>query len=232
MARQGAQSRANHVVLLLLERHGETYCDELGIDIARNTPSVLFRWLCATLLFSTRISSRTALKAAKALAKKGWTTAEAMRASAWEDRVRVLDEAGYARYDESMATRLGELAERLESDYHGDLRKMRKRANRDGAKEHQLVQEFKGIGTVGADIFCREVQIAWRELYPFADKLALGCAKDLGLGHDPGKLAGLVSPGDFARLVAALVRVRLGNSENEIRQAADALGKRMKEQAP
>jgi hypothetical protein len=231
MARQGAQSRANNIVLLLLERHGETYCDELGIDIARNTPSALFRWLCATLLFSTRISSRTAVKAAKGLAKNGWTTAEAMRASAWEERVRILDEAGYARYDESMATKLGALAERLLSDYQGDLREMRKRANRDGVREHQLVQDFKGIGTVGADIFCREAQIAWKELYPFADRLALGCAKDLGLNPKPSTLADLVSPGDFARLVAALVRVRLADGENEIRQAANSLGKR-KEQAP
>jgi hypothetical protein len=130
-----------------------------------------------------------------------------------------------------MATKLGALAERLLSDYQGDLREMRKRANRDGVREHQLVQDFKGIGTVGADIFCREAQIAWKELYPFADRLALGCAKDLGLNPKPSTLADLVSPGDFARLVAALVRVRLADGENEIRQAANSLGKR-KEQAP
>jgi hypothetical protein len=231
MARQGAEARAGRVVHLLLERHGQTYCDELGIEIGQNTPSMLFRWLCATLLFSTRISARTAVKAAKALTAHGWTTAEAMRTSSWEDRVRVLDEAGYARYDESMATKLGELAGRVLSEYQGDLREMRERARRDRTKEHQLIQEFKGIGAVGADIFCREAQIAWRELYPFADKLALSCAKDLGLDHKPSTLANLVSPSDFARLVAALVRVRLSDCEDEIRQAANALGKR-KEQSP
>jgi hypothetical protein len=42
---------AKQIVAALLAMHGRTYCDELAINIARNTPSVLFRWLCPTLLF-------------------------------------------------------------------------------------------------------------------------------------------------------------------------------------
>jgi hypothetical protein len=40
-------------------------------------------------------------------------------------------------------------------------------------------EEFKGIGDAGADIFCREVQIVWDELYPFADRKALATASKL-----------------------------------------------------
>ena len=46
---------ASRVVEVLLKRYGRSYCDELGIHIERNTPSVLFRWLCATILFNANI---------------------------------------------------------------------------------------------------------------------------------------------------------------------------------
>jgi hypothetical protein len=40
----------------LLERHGRTYSEDLGIRLEANTPSALFCWLCAALLFSARIN--------------------------------------------------------------------------------------------------------------------------------------------------------------------------------
>jgi hypothetical protein len=47
----------DRVVQALLDSHGRTYCEELGIAIERNTPTALFCWLCASLLFSARISA-------------------------------------------------------------------------------------------------------------------------------------------------------------------------------
>src|SRR4051794_28472953 len=44
-------------VRALLDRHGRTFADELGIDVAKNTPAALFRLLCAATLMSARISS-------------------------------------------------------------------------------------------------------------------------------------------------------------------------------
>ena len=81
----------DRIVEALLERHGQTYGAELGIDLERNTSSALYRWLC------------------------------------------------------------------------------------------------------GADIFCREAQIAWDELFPFADQRALEAAGRLGLEVDPEKLAACVA---------------------------------------
>lgn len=59
------------------------------------------------------------------------------------------------------------------------------------------------------DAFCREAQLLWPELRPFADKKALDAADRLALGHDAPSLRPLVgAEGEFIRLVDALVRVR------------------------
>lgn len=65
--------------------------------------------------------------------------------------------------------------------------------------ERRFLKEFKGIGEVGADIFCREVQSVWDELFPFADARALAAAAHLGLPAAAGELAALVDRRDFPR---------------------------------
>ena len=131
-----------------------------------------------------------------------------MAASSWEQRVRALDEGGYVRYDERTSTMLGETAEMLIDLYQGDLRKLRAAAGTDPARERKLLDQFKGVGNVAVNIFFRETQLAWPELFPFADDKALASAKQLGLPADAHKLASLVrGRQDFVRLVSALVRV-------------------------
>ena len=78
------------MVAALLDRHGHTYCDELRIGIEKNTPSALFCWLCAALLFSARISAELAHRAARALIEHGWTTPRKMAEASWADRAAVL----------------------------------------------------------------------------------------------------------------------------------------------
>ncbi|MDP8987493.1 MAG: hypothetical protein M3N11_04005 [Actinomycetota bacterium] len=211
------------VVAALLDRHGRTFADDVRIDVASGKPSPLFRLLCASLLMSARISAGIAVAAARALADAGWTTAERMAASTWEERARVLNEAGYARYDERTSTMLGETTTLVLDRYGGDLRKLRQQAGCDPAEERRLIKECKGIGDVGADIFFREVQVAWPELHPFADRRAISAAERLGLGSDAGALAGLVSdPAGFTRLVAALVRVELDDDHQAVLQATES----------
>lgn len=209
----------SELVICLLDRHGRTFASEVGVDLSGNTPSPLFRWLCAALLLSARISHDTALNAAQALADAGLTTAAQMVKSSWEDRVAVLNNAGYARYDESTARMLGETAERVQEEYGGDLRKMREKAGQDPDAQRAALKEFKGIGEVGADIFLREMQAVWPEHYPFADEKALKAAKRLGLPDTVDGLAGLVDREDFPRLLAALVRADLaGNTADDLAQ--------------
>ncbi|MGX1098080.1 endonuclease III [Amorphus sp. MBR-141] len=193
----------------LLRDAGSTYAGELGIDLAKNTPSPLFRWLCASLLLSTRISADLAMNAAKELARAGWRTPEKMAAATWEQRTKVLNEAGYARYDESTSRRLAEVSEKLLDAYGGDLRRLRKQAGEDPKRMRDLLKDFKGIGDVGADIFCREVQAAWPELYPFVDQKSVDSAKKLGLASSKEAVAKLVPQKDLPRLLAALVRTDL-----------------------
>jgi hypothetical protein len=128
--------------------------------------------------------------------------------------VRVLNENGYARFDERTATMLGDACDLLLERYQGDLRKLREEAGRDPAQERRLLKEVKGIGDVGVDIFFREVQVAWDELYPFADRRALDAARRLGLPGDARALARGHDPRSFTRLVAALVR--MGRSRKEL----------------
>jgi endonuclease III len=218
----GRTGETQRVVSAVLAKHGRTYCDELAINIARNTPSVLFRWLCATMLFSARINSRTAIAASMALTRRGWTSARKMAASTWEERTHVLNGAGYARYDESTSAKLGEAADLLLDRYNGDLRRLREEAGRDAGNEHRLIQQFKGIGPVGADIFCREIQAAWPELYPFVDAVALDTARQLKISDTARNLATLVERDDFPRLVAALVRTHLAGDYDEVKRQAAA----------
>jgi hypothetical protein len=209
------------VVEVLLHRQGRLYSEALGLDLRSGDPSVLFQWLCASLLLGGRIRAKAAKQAAEALLRQGWTTPETMAASTWEERTRLLNRSGYARYDESTSRRLGEMAAMLLDRYGGDLRNLRAAAHCDPREERRLIQEFNGIGDVRADIFFREVQLVWDELYPFADRRALRAAAALCLGNDADALACLVAPADFAKLVAALVRTDLGKCAGEILKEAE-----------
>jgi hypothetical protein len=208
----------------LLERHGRTLADELRIDVARNTPSPLFRVLVISILTSARISHRIALEAARALTEQGWTTPRKMAGSTWAQRTRVLNRSGYARYDERTSRMLGDTCDLLLERYRGDLRRLREEAGREPRRERALLKEFKGLGDVGVDVFFREVQVAWDELRPFADRRALRSAQRLGLGGDARALARLVGGDarDFSRLVAALVRVGIERDYDGVRAAATA----------
>lgn len=204
------------VVRTLLHRHGTTFAEELGINVARNTPSPLFRLLCVSLLLSARIRGSIAMDAARALAREGLTTPEKMAGATWERRTKILNRSGYARYDERTSRMLGETADMILDRYGGDLRRLRDTADRDPARERALLKELKGIGDAGADIFLREVQGAWTEVAPFADRRALAAAAKLGLGDDADALARHVPTKDLPRLVAALVRVDVAGDHDEV----------------
>jgi hypothetical protein len=204
----------------LMQQHGQTFAAEIGIPLQDETPAALFQLLCATILFSTRISAKLATSAAQALAQQGWTTPQAMVDASREERARVLNESGYARYDERTASMLGDTAQFLLERYEGDLRRLRAEAEQQPEQERKLLKECKGLGDVGVDIFFREAQGIWGELYPFADKRARSGAESLGLPTDVAELAQLVEKDAFPRLVAALVRVELENDAENVREAA------------
>lgn len=212
--------RTESIVSALLERHGRTFTEELGIQVNENTPAPLFQTLCLSLLFSARIRASIALDAMRAMLDAGWTTAEHMARATWERRVRILNDAGYARFDEKTSTMLGEASNLLIEYYGGDLRRLRNQAEREPAEERRLLKEIKGIGDVGVDIFFRDVQAAWPELRPFADRKSLDGARRLGLPTSTSELSQLVAEREFPRLVTALVRMELAGDADEVLEAS------------
>ena len=209
---------------VLLERHGQTFAEELRFDVAKGTPSPLFRLLVLSILLSARIRYGLAVDAARALFEQGWTTPQKLARTTWKQRVGVLNRAGYARYDERTASMLGDTCAMLLERYRGDLRRLRADADRVPARERELLKQFKGLGDVGVDIFFREVQVAWDELRPFADRRALDAAGRLGLPTDARALERLVGDGarELARLVAALLRVHLDRDVDAVRELASS----------
>lgn len=209
-------SSQTRTVEALLERHGRTYSHEAGISLGKGTPAPLYQLLCLSTLLSARIRADAAVSAARGLFDEGLTTVDKMSDSTWEKRTRILNRSGYARYDESTSRMLGDTAELLSDRYGGDLRNLRRAAERDPARERKLLKECKGIGDVGVNIFFREVQLLWDEVHPFADDAVLEAAGDLHLPGSPDGLAKLVKKSEFPVLAAALVRSRLASDADEV----------------
>lgn len=208
------------IVKAVLERYPKSQAAELGIRIERNTPAPLYQWLLASLLFSARISGDQAVKAMRALLDQGWRTPRKMAGTTWRERVTVLNQAGYARYDESTATYIADTTDFLLKRYRGDLRQLREAAACKPAIERKLIKDFKGIGDVGVDIFFREAQVVWDEIYPFADRKALRAAQNLQLAADAPGLARLVDQADLPRLLSGLVQL----SNEKIENPAELVG--------
>lgn len=201
----------------LLADQGRTYAEEIGVRLEKNEPMPLFQWLVASLLFSARIGAEQAVEATRALIDAGLTTPKHMNDASWEERVKVLNKHGYARFDESTSTKLSKTSALLLERWQGDLRKLREEAAGEAARILDLLQEFNGIGPLGAQIFAREAQAVWDELAPFADDKALEASKELKLGDDAKALADLVGQEKLPHLLTALVRASLDRSLDEYR---------------
>lgn len=215
-------SDSQNTVERLIQQAGTTYAAQAGITL-KDTPAPLFQLLTLAMLASKPIGADIATAAARELHGAGLRTPEAVLDSDRRTMIDCFGRAHYARYDESSATRLTELATRVREHYSGDLRTLAETAGHDVAAAKRELQEFKGIGPTGADIFLREVQDVWPWVRPYFDARAIEAARDLGLPDDPEGLYRL-APRRSARLAAALVRVSL---DEDLR---DTLGPAITEQ--
>ncbi|WP_111508844.1 endonuclease [Mycobacterium kyogaense] len=199
--------RNEDTVRRLLSETGETFAEQAGITLA-DKPMPLFELLVLCMLASKPIDANIATKAAAELFSEKLRTPDAALAAKRQTVIAAFGRAGYARYDESSATRLTQIATAVKEDYHGDLRGLAERANGDVAAAKDLLEGFIGIGDTGAGIFLREVQDVWTWVRPYFDDRARAAAKDLGLPDGPDEL-GKLGGDACARLAAALVRVSL-----------------------
>jgi endonuclease III len=195
------------LVRRLLKVAGTTYAAEAKVRLV-DKPMPLFQLLVLCMLASKPIDATIAMRAGRELFKQGLRTPKAVLAADRQTMIRAFGRAHYVRYDESSATRLTEMAERVRDEYRGDLRELARRSERDVRAAARLLTKFNGIGGTGADIFLREVQDVWTWARPYFDSRATSGAKKLGLPSDPKEL-GSLAPHENARLAAALVRVSL-----------------------
>jgi endonuclease III len=201
------------VVRRLMAAAGTTYAAEAAVRIS-DKPMPLFQLLVLCMLASKPIDAAIAMRAGRELFSDGLKTPKAVLDADRRTMIAAFGRAHYVRYDESSATRLTEMAQRVVDEYSGDLRGIPDRSSGDVDAAKRMLKRFKGIGDTGADIYLREVQDVWTWVRPYFDKRATRTAKVLGLPGDPKKL-GALAPRANARLAAALVRASLDDDLRE-----------------
>jgi hypothetical protein len=206
-------SEARRLIQRLRQQAGRTYAAEAGITL-RDTPMPLFQLMVLCMLASKPIDASIAMHAARELFRAGLRTPRAVLSANRQTMIDAFARAHYVRYDESSASRLTELANRVNDDYRNDLRTLARVSKPDVRTAKQLIKQFTGIGDTGSDIFLREVQDVWPWVRPYFDKRALDSAEQLGLPRDPARLASLTGR-MIAPLAAGLVRVSL---DDDVRQ--------------
>jgi len=141
-----------------------------------------------------------------------------MAEATYNERLLALEDADYVMFDENegYALCLGEMAQAAIYWYDGNLKNLRKRAEQIPERERTLLMEFNGIGDLQADVFLREVQLDWKELYPYITQDALDAALALDIADDGNELARISGEKDFPRLVAALEQVEHTKDYDEI----------------
>jgi endonuclease III len=154
-----------------------TYSEELGLNLSK--PEDRFKWFLASLLFAKRISAEIAKKTYRQFEDEGLTTPEKILVAGWDRLVQVLDSGGYVRYDFSTASNLLGIMTELKEKY-GSLEELYRQSNDPRDLERRL-QEFKGVGPVGVNIFLRELRGIWEKAKPKPSKMAIKAAQRIGL---------------------------------------------------
>ena len=172
----------------------QSYSKELGFDLTKAEDR--FKWFLASILFAKRISAETAKETYLYFEQEDLTSPDAMLEAGWDRLVEVLDSGGYTRYDFSTATNLLGIAKMLKEKY-GDLERLHAESSSPTDLERRL-QEFKGVGPVGVNIFLRELRGIWEKAKPEPSPLAVATAQKIGL-----------NPEDAERYESQLVRLNL-----------------------
>ncbi|MGD0405573.1 MAG: hypothetical protein ABSB10_02845 [Candidatus Bathyarchaeia archaeon] len=172
----------------------QSYSKELGFDLTKAEDR--FKWFLASILFAKRISAETAKETYLYFEQEDLTSPDAILEAGWDRLVEVLDSGGYTRYDFSTATNLLGIAKMLKEKY-GDLERLHAESSSPTDLERRL-QEFKGVGPVGVNIFLRELRGIWEKAKPEPSPLAVATAQKIGL-----------NPEDAERYESQLVRLNL-----------------------
>ena len=172
----------------------QSYSNELNLDLSKAEDR--FKWFLASVLFAKRISAQTAKETYLYFEQEELTSPDAILEAGWDRLVEVLDSGGYTRYDFSTATNLLGIAKMLKEKY-GDLERLHAESSSPADLERRL-QEFKGVGPVGVNIFLRELRGIWEKAKPKPSPIAVATAQKIGL-----------NPEDVERYESQLIRLNL-----------------------
>jgi endonuclease III len=172
----------------------QSYSEELGLDLTK--PEDRFKWFLASILFAKRISADIAKETFRYFDQEELTTPDAILEAGWDRLVEVLDQGGYTRYDFSTATNLLGIAKTLKEKY-GNLERLHAESSSNADLESRL-QEFRGIGPAGVNIFLRELRGIWEKADSKPSPVAVATAGRIGLNHK-----------DVKRYESQLVRLNL-----------------------
>jgi endonuclease III len=172
----------------------QSYSEELGLDLSRAEDR--FKWFLASVLFAKRILAETAKQTYFYFEQEELTSSDAILEAGWDRLVEALDSGGYIRYDFSTATNLLGIVKMLKERY-GSLERLYAESS-DAADLESRLQEFKGVGPVGVNIFLRELRGIWKKAKPKPSPMAVATAQKIGLG-----------PEDVERYESQLVRLNL-----------------------
>lgn len=213
--------QADPAIRALLEEHGGSYAQALGIALDGLRREELFRWFVAAMLYGAPISELLASRTWREFSATGVLAPQRVLDAGWDGLVRLLDRGGYTRYDYKTATKLLELSRRLLDDYGGDLNALHAAATSPTDLAQRIMALAKGIGPTSAAIFLRELRGRWEKAEPPLSPLALAAAQRLSLvphGLDPAAALGQLRtrwrlaghPDDtFREFETALVRAGL-----------------------
>jgi endonuclease III len=155
----------------------QSYSEELGLNLTKSEDR--FKWFLASILFAKRISAEIARRTYRQFEAEGLITPEKILEAGWDGLVQVLDSGGYVRYDFSTARNLLEIVEELKEKY-GDLESLHRESSSSEDLERRL-QEFKGVGSVGINIFLRELRGIWEKAKPKPSRMAMKVAQRISL---------------------------------------------------
>lgn len=129
---------------------------DLGIEFSDASGHGLYKWLLASFLIGKRIRSSAAVEAYRSLVDQhGLDTPEKLARCSHRELVRILGQAGYARYDESTAKRLHALGVGVSQELDVQLNILRKNGMAVSSFRGWLLG-FDGVGPKTLEIFMRE----------------------------------------------------------------------------
>ena len=196
---------AEDIARAVLSRHGTTFAEDAGIELA-DTPAPLFQLLVLAELLSARIGASIAVAAARRADTAGWTTPARCAMPGGPQSSPPSAGPATAATTSAPPRSCGTWPHSCSTGTAATCADSADSAEQDVARADRLIQEVKGIGPTGAAVFLREVQASGPGCGPtWTTGRARGAARRTP--RRPDRLAELVPPDDLARFAAALVRV-------------------------